>query len=240
MIEFPSSVSALVDEMAATTGVEAVVLGGSRAAGNSDVHSDWDLGVFYRGTIDLGPLSRHGEVHPPGSWGRLMNGGAWLTIDGETVDVILRDLDVVEHWAECARRGEYEVDALLGHLAGFPTYTLVAEVASSIVVRGRLAIDTTFSDALAEVATARWSFQRDFSIDYARAHAARGSRVATLGNLARAVIEEAHRRMCARREWVLNEKRLIAAAGLSNVDHELVSTLDLDDLIARVESAVGE
>jgi len=32
----------------------------------------------------------------PGSWGRLMNGGAWLKI-GERIDVLLRDLTVVEH-----------------------------------------------------------------------------------------------------------------------------------------------
>lgn len=240
MIDLPPSVSALVDELADTAGVVAVALGGSRASGSTDQLSDWDLGVFYRGTLDLGPLSRRGEVHPPGSWGRLMNGGAWLTMGGESVDVILRDLDVVEHWAERAHRGEYEVDSLLGYVAGFPTYTLVAEVASSIVIRGRLEIDTDFSDALAEVATSRWSFQRDFSLDYACAHAARGSRIGTLGNLTRAVIEEAHRRMCARRAWVLNEKRLVAAAGLTTVESEFVSTLDLDDLIARVEAAVRQ
>src|SRR5262249_50228399 len=41
---------------------------------------------------------RAGDGSPPGAWGRLMNGGAWHRCGGEKVDVILRDLVVVEHW----------------------------------------------------------------------------------------------------------------------------------------------
>lgn len=234
LIELPSSVESLVDEIAETAGVEAVVLGGSRADRTADATSDWDLGVFYRGEVDWRVVSRRGDFHPPGSWGRLMNGGAWLTIDDRRVDVILRDLDVVEHWAERASSGDYELDALLGYSAGFPTYTLVAEVAASVVLRGRLHVDTTFTDALVASTTFRWGFQRDFSLDYARAHAARGNRVGVLGNLSRAVFEEAHRRMCERRRWVLNEKRLVDSAGLSAVDQEFAHVADLDDLITRV------
>ena len=234
MTELPSSVGSLVDEIASTNGVEAVVLGGSRADGTDDPNSDWDLGVFYRGDVDWRAVSRHGELHPPGSWGRLMNGGAWLTIDGRRVDVILRDLDVVEHWADRASRGDYELDALLGYTAGFPTYTLVAEVAASIVLRGRLDVDTTFTDALHASTTFRWGFQRDFSLDYARSHAVRGNLVGTLGNLSRAVTEEAHRRLCERRQWVLNEKRLLTAAELSDLQVEFASCSDPVVLVERI------
>lgn len=241
MTELPSSVESLVDEIASTKGVEAVVLGGSRANGTFDQSSDWDLGVFYRGDVDWRAVSRHGELHPPGSWGRLMNGGAWLTIDGRRVDVILRDLDVVEHWADRASRGDYELDALLGYTAGFPTYTLVAEVAASIVLRGRLDVDTTFTDALHASTTFRWGFQRDFSLDYARSHAVRGNLVGTLGNLSRAVTEEAHRRLCERRQWVLNEKRLLTAAELSDLQVEFASCSDpvvlVERIVARLSSS---
>ena len=125
----PVSIAALVDELAALNGTVAVVLGGSRALGTHDADSDWDLGVYYRGAIDLAPLSVHGTVHPPGSWGRLMNGGAWLQCEGQRVDVLLRDLDAVEHWTQRAEAGEFEVDALLGYTAGVPTYLLTAELA---------------------------------------------------------------------------------------------------------------
>src|SRR4029450_6124450 len=111
-------------------GTVAVVLGGSRALGSSDEKSDWDLGLYYRGTISLTALAARGVVYSPGSWGRLMNGGAWLRCGGEKVDVILRDLDVVEHWTRHAENGEFGRDALLGYLAGVPTYILSAELAS--------------------------------------------------------------------------------------------------------------
>ena len=35
-----------------------------------------------------------GQVFAPGEWGGgVMNGGAWLTMEGQRVDVIYRDLD---------------------------------------------------------------------------------------------------------------------------------------------------
>ena len=36
-------------------GVEAVTIGGSRAAGTAGERSDWDVGVYYRVRIDLAP-----------------------------------------------------------------------------------------------------------------------------------------------------------------------------------------
>jgi len=210
----PSAVAAVVDVVARSRGVVAVTLGGSRSTGGVDEASDWDLGVFYRSAIDLGPLTELGTVHPPGSWGRFMNGGAWLEVDGVEIDVILRDLDVVDEWSSRARRGDYEVDQLLGYLAGFPSYTLLAEVASSQVLTGSLDVDIAYPEALSHEAASRWGFQRDFTLDYARMHARRGDVLATIGNLARAAMEEAHRRMALRQQWVLNEKRLLATAGL--------------------------
>ena len=76
------SVTELCAVLALIKGVEAVAIGGSRAAGTADAEGDWDLGVYYRGTIDLAPLASYGEVDLPGSWGRIMNGGAWLSLGG--------------------------------------------------------------------------------------------------------------------------------------------------------------
>jgi hypothetical protein len=59
-----------------------------------------------------------------------MNGGAWLEIGGEPVDVLLRDLTAVEHRTARAERGEFEVDALLGYTAGVPAYLLRSRSAS--------------------------------------------------------------------------------------------------------------
>jgi hypothetical protein len=136
--DLPQPVAELVDVLAAMPGTVAVVLGGSRGLGSSDAASDWDLGLYYRGTIDLTALGARGVVNPPGSWGRVMNGGAWLRCGGEKVDVILRDLDVVDHWTRRAEEGQFEVDPLLGYLAGIPTYSLCAELASCRLLRGAI------------------------------------------------------------------------------------------------------
>jgi hypothetical protein len=80
--DLPRPVADLCAALGAPEGIEAVTLGGSRAAGTADDASDWDIGLYYRGQVDLATLARYGAVHPPGSRGRIMNGGAWLTLEG--------------------------------------------------------------------------------------------------------------------------------------------------------------
>ena len=136
--DLPKPVAELVTVLAAMPGAVAVALGGSRALGVSDADGDWDFGLYYRGTIDLAALTARGTVHPPGAWGRLLNGGAFLRCGAAKVDVGLRDLDAVEHWTRCAGQGEFAVDHMLGFVAGLPTYLLAAEVGSCRIVWGSL------------------------------------------------------------------------------------------------------
>ena len=87
------------ERLADIDGVVAVALGGSRATGHERPDSDWDFGVYYRGTIDPGAvraIGYPGTVVAPGEWAYPMNGGAWLTVEGQRVDVLYRDLDDVE------------------------------------------------------------------------------------------------------------------------------------------------
>lgn len=134
--------SATADRLAALPAVEAVALGGSRAQGTHTAGSDWDLAVYYRGAFDpadLRSVGWEGEVSEIGGWGGgVFNGGAWLTIDGRKVDVHYRDLDVVEHELAEAKAGRFRVEPLLFHLAGIPSYLVVAELAVNQVLRGEL------------------------------------------------------------------------------------------------------
>lgn len=214
-MDLPAPIDALCDVLAAADGTERVVLGGSRATGTATEASDWDIGVHYRGDADFSAIAARGELHPPGSWGRLMNGGAWLDVEGRKVDVLLRDLDVVDHWVAEAEAGRYETDQLLGYIAGLPTYALAAELAHNVVLRGPLIRRPVFTDALAETGVRRWRFDRDFSLDYAAGTQTRGDSALTVAHLLRACLEEAHARSCERREWALNEKGLLAATGLA-------------------------
>jgi len=238
MNDLPQPVTEFVDVLAAMPGAVAVVLGGSRALGSNDAASDWDLGLYYRGTIDLTALAARATVFTPGSWGRIMNGGAWLRCGGEKVDVILRDLDVVEHWTRRAEEGEFERDALLGYLAGIPTYSLTAELASCRPLRGDLPA-APFPSKLIASAPPTWRFCRSFSLDYARMHARRGNLAGAIGQAAAAVMEEAHAILCERGQWVCNEKRLIETAGLvglhalfAQVPRESVDLVQWVDLVA--------
>jgi len=216
MSALPEPVTEVVDVLAAIPGVVAVVLGGSHAVASNDSESDWDLGAYYRGALDWTALADFGEVHPPGSWGRLMNGGAWLKVAGHSVDVILRDLDVVEHWHRRAQEGEFEVDPLLGYLAGIPTYTLSAELESCRVLHGSIP-PAPYPSRLQAAAPPWWRFRCSFSLDYARMHARRANAIGVIGQAAKAVMEEAHAILCERGQWVCNEKRLTTMAGLAGV-----------------------
>jgi hypothetical protein len=152
-----------------------------------------------------------------------MNGGAWLTLGGVKVDVLLRDLDVVDALCARAARGDFDVDALLGYAAGAPTYSVMAERAAAVVLRGELAQDRTFPEPLAVSAPPRWRFCRDFCLQHARMRADRADVVGSVAQASIAVIDEAHARLCERRTWVLNEKRIVERAGLAAVQARFVS-----------------
>jgi hypothetical protein len=132
------------------------------------------------------------------------------------VDVALRDLDVVEHWTRRAGQGEFEVDHMLGFVAGLPTYLLAAELASCRVLWGSLPA-APFPANLAAAAPPYWRLCRSFSLDYARVYARRGNVVGAAGQAARAVMEEANAVLCENGRWVCNEKRLMEAASLTGV-----------------------
>jgi hypothetical protein len=144
-----------------------------------------------------------------------MNGGAWLaTEDGAKVDVLLRDLDVVDAWSARAENGVYEVDALLGYLAGVPTYSLLAERAVGVTLRGSLAPVPGFPEALATAGSIRWRFDARFSLEHARMRAARTDVAGAVGQAAKAAVEHAHALLCERSVWALNEKRILERSGL--------------------------
>lgn len=210
------NVAELVAKLVRVPGVRAVTLGGSRARGTAGPASDWDFGLYYRDRIEtdaIRSLGYTGHVVEPGEWGRLVNGGAWLVIGGERVDLLYRDLDVVEHWVGEAEAGRFEIDRVGGHVAGLPTYVLAGELALGVVLHGSLP-RPSFSAALRGTAPPRWEGDAAFSLLVAEHHAAQGDAAACVGLLARAVLAAAHARLAAHGEWVLNEKGLAHRAGL--------------------------
>lgn len=221
----------LADRLAALPTVEAVALGGSRATGEHGPSSDWDLAIYYRGDFDpatLRALGYPGEVSEVGGWGGgVFNGGAWLRVDGRAVDIHYRDLAVVEHELAEARAGRVRREPLAFHLAGIPTYLLVAELATGRVLRGELP-KPEYPDALRTAAAESWWNAAQLHLMYAReAHAAAGRVAQCLAMLTLAATQCAHAVLAARGEWVTNEKKLLDRAGLRGID-VVVSTVDTD------------
>lgn len=234
------SVTTLVERVARVPGVKAITLGGSRARGMARADSDWDFGVYYRGSIDteaIRALDYPGYVAEPGDWGRIVNGGAWLDVDGERVDLLYRDLDVVEHWAAEAAAGRFEVDRVGGHVAGLPTYVLAGELDLGTALRGSVP-RASFSAALRKSAPPHWEGDAAFSLLVAEGLAARGDAVAVAGLLARALIAFAQARLASRGAWVLNEKGIVERAGLEDAADVLTAVgwtpRRLEDSVARM------
>ncbi len=212
-------------------GVEAVALGGSRASGRARADSDWDFGLYHRGRMDtdaIRALGFPGTVVEPGDWGRLVNGGAWLSVDGVRVDLLYRDLDEVEHWWSEARDGRYVRDQVEGYLAGMTSYVLVGELALNRVLIGELP-RPDFPDALRATAPPDWRGSAGFSLGVADSMARIGDVTACAGLLAKAAIAAAEAVIAERGEWALNEKGIVGRAGLDEAA-TVLRHLDADGL----------
>jgi predicted nucleotidyltransferase len=133
-------VSSLAERLGAISGIKAVVLGGSHARGRAQPGSDIDLGLFY---AEASPFSiqhvcelaeavndaANPVVTDFYGWGRWVNGGAWLTIGGQRVDFVYRNLEHVERVIAEAEAGRYELDYAQQPPFGFFSATYLGEVA---------------------------------------------------------------------------------------------------------------
>jgi predicted nucleotidyltransferase len=237
---------AVAQALSRLPGVEAVMLGGSRATGRHSPESDWDFALYYRGTFDVGvvrALGWPGEVSELGGWGGgVFNGGGWLTVGGRRVDVHFRDLLDVERRMREAEKGEFAIEHLLFYLAGIPTYVVVAELALGQVLCGSLP-RPVYPESLRRAASRIWQDRADLTLQYARkAYAERGEMAMTLGSIARALLEAGHARLARKGMWITNEKGLLARAELEEAAQLLADAGPHPDslvgLLDRIEARI--
>jgi predicted nucleotidyltransferase len=133
----------VVGELTDVAGVEAIVLGGSHARGRARADSDIDVGLYYREDMpfDIQQVrriaSRINDAPAPvvsgfGEWGRWVDGGAWLTIEGQRVDLLYRSLEKVECTLKDALEGRFEIDFEQQPPFGFFGPTLLGEAAIAV------------------------------------------------------------------------------------------------------------
>lgn len=140
-MDVTSIIETTVKELSKIDGIEAIVLGGSRARGTHTPDSDVDLGLYYQPSTpinikqlnqiatELDDSHRKDLVTEPGGWGPWINGGGWLTIQGQAVDLLYRDLYKVTRVILDALDGRFEMVYQPGHPLGFPSYIYLSEVA---------------------------------------------------------------------------------------------------------------
>jgi len=226
------------DRLEELPGVEAVSLGGSRAQGTHRPDSDWDFAIYYRGHFDpeaLRDVGWSGEVFEVGGWSSgVFNGGAWLEIDGRRVDVHYRDLNTIDREIAGTREGRFRIEPLMFHLAGIPSYLILAELAVSQALRGQLP-RPAYPAALRQRAPQVWWDRAERTFDYAHANYAPYGRLAQCaGLIAQGASQAAHAVLAARGEWVTNEKTLLTRAGLRQVDQFIASEKPDPDVMRDV------
>ncbi|MGC1399525.1 nucleotidyltransferase domain-containing protein [Candidatus Binatus sp.] len=138
--EIEQILSQIATRVSEIEGVQAIVLGGSRARGTADERSDIDLGIYYDGkhpfsTTALGAAAkelddRHsgGLLTSFGEWGPAVNGGGWLEIQGNHVDFLYREIGAVREAIEDCIAGRPRSIYQLGHPLGFHIQIYAGEV----------------------------------------------------------------------------------------------------------------
>jgi hypothetical protein len=161
--------------------------------------------------VTLGGSRAEGTHRPDSDW----------DIDGRRCDVHYRDLDTVDHELAAASQGRFRIEPLMFHLAGIPSYLVLAELAVKQVLRGQLPTPD-YPAALRARAPGVWWDRADRTFGYAHAnHAPYGRLAQSAGLVAQGASQASHAVLAARGPWVTNEKTLLTRAGLHHVDKYL-------------------
>ena len=252
-------------------GMRAVVLGGSWARGAGDANSDIDLGIYYDPAmpLDIPELralaaelngSKSGDaVTEIGGWGPWINGGAWLTVKGQRVDWIYRDLALVRQIVEACAAGNPKVYYQAGHPHGFHTHIYLAEIAlcqplydphGDVESLKTLAVPYPPALKRALIGTL---WEAGFALDTSRKSATRGDVFHVTGGLFRCAAVLAQVLFALNQQYWMNEKGSIQAiSGFALHPHEWETRITrvlaqpgkspeaLQDSIAAFDALVAE
>jgi len=222
-------ISSIVGRLAEIPGMKAVVLGGSHARGRAQPNSDIDLGLFYS---EVAPFSIDAiralaeSINDTPSlvvtdfygWGPWVNGGAWLTIRGQRVDFIYRNIEHVQRVITDADAGRFEVDYLQQPPFGFFSGTYLGEIAiripqfdpESLIDRLKKRV-TVYPEAMREAIIQDYLWQAEFNLEaFAPKFAARADAYGTTACLTRAVKQLIVVLFALNRQYLLNDKTALA------------------------------
>lgn len=214
----------IVNRLKTVQGVQAIVLGGSYATGSQQPDSDIDLGIYYsNNTLDIARIREiafalndfpQPVVTDLGGWGRWVNGGAWLTIHGQRVDWLYRDIDFVSQIIDDCLQGRIESDYLQQPPYGFRSYMYCAETAickilydPQGIVQALKARVATYPKPLQQTIISSFMWDSEFALTHCKKAAERGQVFMVAGCLTRIASDWVQTLYALNETYFLSEKR---------------------------------
>ena len=229
--QLPQFIHRVVDRLQSIGGIVAIALGGSRARGNHTQKSDVDLGIYYspEKPLDLIALNhlasqlddnhRANLITPIGEWGKWINGGGWLKIEGVPVDFLYRDLAQVGCVIDNCKLGQITIDYQPGHPHGFVSSIYMGEVAIGLplhdpygVLDALKAKTTPYPIGLKQATINKFAWEISFSLFIAQKAVARADVAYAAGCCFRSVACMNQVLFALNEEYLLNEKGAVAVA----------------------------
>jgi hypothetical protein len=263
---FPGTlpIAEIVADLRAVDGLVAIVLGGSWAAGRARSDSDVDLGLYYRARapLDIDGVRRVAErlndtpnpvVTPLGGWGPWVNGGSWLTIKGQRVDFLYRDIDLVANTIEECLAGRGRSDYWQQAPYGFHSQVYCAEVQCALPLHDPEAVIAPLKERVAiypEVMKRRrvssWLWGSGFTLQGVKYSAERGEAYLVAGYLTRAATELIQALYALNETYFMNDKyvyrdiagfQIVPSDFMARIDDIAGGNLTPADLRRRVDAA---
>ncbi len=218
-------IARIVSELKECSFVKGIVLGGSRATGMADAESDIDIGIYYeRGRMDderinlaaqrLDDAQRENLICPEGGWGRWVNCGGWLMVEGRQVDLIFRDMERVRECIDQTEQGDISIHYQTGHPHAYLNVMYRGEMAASKVLysgdddfaalKRRAEI---YPDSLKTALISFFLFEAGFSCEIARKAARNKDVYYIAGHLFRAISGLNQVLFAVHGVYCLNEKK---------------------------------
>jgi predicted nucleotidyltransferase len=229
--KLPQFINHIVSSLQSVEGITAIALGGSRARGNHTHQSDVDLGIYYYpenppDLIALNDLAcefddqhRVNLITAIGEWGKWINGGGWLKVEGVGVDFLYRNLVQVNRVIDDCHAGKITIDYQPGHPHGFVSSIYMGEVAicqplsdSDRVLEALKAKTKPYPVQLKQATIDTFAWEISFSLLVAKKAIARHDVVYAAGCCFRSVACMNQVLFALNEEYLLNEKGAIAIA----------------------------
>lgn len=229
--QLPQFIHSVVDHLQSIDGIAAIALGGSRARGNPTQKSDVDLGLYYKPenplnlvalndlAAELDDTHRPNLITPIGEWGKWINGGGWLQVEGVAVDFLYRDVAQVSRVIDDCHAGQITIDYQPGHPHGFVSSIYMGEVAIGLplydpcsVLDGLKHQTIPYPSQLKQATINKFAWEISFSLFIAGKAVAREDAAYAAGCCFRSVACMNQVLFALNEEYLLNEKGAVAVA----------------------------